>query len=275
MSLDSRGFTIIEGFRQPAPMEPARHSPMNLNLESCQTSTDTVRHVPAHKVQGDLALALIAAEERVGALLEDRSWLGRELQHCVLKSLNAISLGLRAGRRIKSTVSAGNAGPEDFLIRQIDQVARDLRRLILRLESGTVHRFSLASELRRLVATYRPLSPLAVSLDIRRSALECLTQEEAHELLTVAREALSNCVRHAEATAATITLRCRRTGIALTVCDDGKGFSLSDRPSVGYGLARMAARMEKLGWQLSIRSQIGRGTRIMAEYVPGPVLSAV
>jgi signal transduction histidine kinase len=91
----------------------------------------------------------------------------------------------------------------------------------------------------------------------------------------VAREALSNCVRHAEASNATITLYSRRTRIGLTIGDDGKGFSPADRRSTGYGLTNMAACLEMLGWQLSIRSQIGRGTVITAEYVSEPILSAV
>jgi signal transduction histidine kinase len=272
MSLDYRGFTIIEGLR-PSPMAPTRHFPNK--QESCRTSTDSARQSPNQKVQGDLALALIAAEERVGALLEDRSWLGRELQRRVLGSLNAISLSLHADRHRKTKSVAGNTGSADLVTKQIDQAARDLRRLILRLESGTMHRFSLAAELRRLVATYKSVSPLAVTLDIRQSALECLTQEESHELLTIAREALSNCVRHAEASRATITLCSRQTGIALTIGDDGKGFSVPDRSSTGFGLTNMAERLEKLGWQLSIRSQIGRGTLVSAEYVSGPILSAV
>ncbi len=272
MSQDCRGFTIIEGFRH-SPMEPARHS--SSHRGPCQTSTDRPRRSRNQNVRGDLALALIAAEERVGALLEDRSWLGRELQRCVLRSLNAISLSLHEERRRKSRGVAGNARPGDLVTKQIVQTARDLRRLILRLESGTMHRFSLAVELRRLVATYKPVSPLAVTLDIRPGALECLTQEEAHVLLTVAREALSNCVRHAEASNATITLYSRRTRIGLTIGDDGKGFSPADRRSTGYGLTNMAACLEMLGWQLSIRSQIGRGTVITAEYVSEPILSAV
>lgn len=273
MAQDSCGFTIIEGFREPASTEPAR--PSTHNRESRQTSSDNAWPGQSQNVRGDLALALVAAEERLGALLEDRSRLGRELHQRILGSLNAVSLTLRANPTRGSKATEGTARAGDSVTKQIDRVVRDLRQLILRLESGALHRFSLTSELRRLVAAYTSISPLAVTLDIRPNALACLTQEEAHELLTVAREALSNCVRHAEASRATIALHSRRTRIAFTVCDDGKGFSPTDRQRTGYGLTDMASRVEKLGWQLSISSQIGRGTRITAEYAPGPVLSAV
>jgi two-component system, NarL family, sensor kinase len=273
MSQDSRGFMVIEGFRQLSPMEPSRHA--SNSRGSCQTATDTPRHGQNQTVRGELALALMAAEERVGALLEDRGWLGRELHNRVLSSLNALRLTLQVDPRKKTENVSGNARPGDFVIKQIDQVAHDLRRLIRQLESGTVRKFSLASELKLLVATYEPISSLTIKLDIQRRAVEVLTQEEERELFTIAREALSNCVRHAKASHVTIALRTRRARVAFTICDDGRGFSASDRQTAGYGLTDMAARTKKLGWRLHIRSQIGRGTLITAEYALQPVLSAV
>ncbi|WP_455389179.1 sensor histidine kinase, partial [Petrachloros mirabilis] len=225
--------------------------------------------------RGELALALIMAEERASALLLDRSRLGRQLHNDVLRSLSAVSLSYRNNRRVKSDAASRTVGHGDLLIAQIDRAALNLRQIIQQIESSRVTRFSLVSELRRLVDTYRSISSMTIRLHIRQSAVEFLTQEEEHELLVVAREALSNCVRHAEASRATIALRTRRTKVALTISDDGKGFASSDRRTSGYGLANITERVEKLGWQLHIQSEIGRGTLIRVEYLLEPILSAV
>ena len=273
MSKDSRGFTVIEGFRQPTSIKLDFHPAGNLEPDGFPI--DCRHHGPSQNVHGELALALIMAEERASALLLDRSQLGRQLHNDVLRSLAAVSRSYHNNRRVKSNVASRTVGDEDLVIEQIDRAALNLRRIIQQIESSRVTRFSLVSELRRLVHTYRPTSSMTIRLDVRQSAVEFLTQEEEHELLIVAREALSNCVRHAEASRATIALRTNRTKVALTISDDGKGFASPGRRTSGYGLANMTERMGKLGWQLHIQSEIGRGTIIRAEYLLEPILSAV
>lgn len=273
MSKDRRGFKVIEGFRESSSSQSAFHHSDNWEVDP--PPVDCPHHGPSQNIRGELVLALIMAEERASALLQDRSRLGRQLHNDVLRSLTAISLSCHKARRVESNGACKTVGHGDLPIEQIDRVALNLRRIIQQIESSRVTRFNLVSELRQLVGTYKSTSSTTIRLDIRQSAVEFLTQEEEHELLIVAREALSNCVRHADASRATISLRTCRTKVALTISDDGRGFASSDRRAVGYGLANMAERMGKLGWQLHIQSEVGRGTIIRAEYLLERILSAV
>lgn len=270
MPKNGGGFTVIEGFRQDGPRTSSHRFPTH--WKTGQVPRGYSRNKTFRNVRGDLAIALAVAEERVCALLRDRIVVGRELHNTVLQSLNTLRLAFRPKRPCRSSTIPSTARR----CRQaLEQAAQKLRRLILELESGAVKNFNLDSELRRLVSTYRTISPLPISLDVRARALEFLTQEEELGLLTVAREALSNCVRHADASQAAVSLRTHRTRVALTIRDNGKGFSRSGPRSSGYGLANIAACVEKLGWTLDIKSRTGRGTIIKVEYVPGPILSAV
>ena len=47
----------------------------------------------------------------------------------------------------------------------------------------------------------------------------------------------------------------------LEICDNGKGFSL-DRPYAGFGLIGMKERVQCLGGNFSLDSEIDRGTKI-------------
>jgi signal transduction histidine kinase len=147
--------------------------------------------------------------------------------------------------------------------------------MIRELESGTVQEFDLSSELNTLRTTYEQTGRLRVKLDLQRTALEVLTNEEEREILNIAREALSNCARHAHASCATVSVRMRETRIRVTIQDDGVGFSTAVDHPCGYGLANMEARAKKLGGTLRVQSKTGGGTQVTAEFSLEPVLTPV
>lgn len=222
---------------------------------------------------GDLTLALRASEQRLSALLEDRGRIGRDLHDCVLQSLYAIGLSLERSRRLTSNVSRARRSSGNQAVDQLNTLIQDIRRMIHGLEYGGVEEFDLASELRVLVDTYSQVGKLQIVLELQPAALEVLTGEEEREILNIVREALSNCVRHARAGRATITLQARGSRVRLAIGDDGVGFDSNKSQFAGYGLANMAVRAKKLGGQLMIRSQIGQGTHIVAEFSLEPILA--
>jgi signal transduction histidine kinase len=75
-------------------------------------------------------------------------------------------------------------------------------------------------------------------------------------------EALQNATKYAEASGLTIRLQHRDGLLAFEVIDDGRGF---DAASVrrGAGMQNMADRLAALGGELDVRSQPGRGTRVL------------
>ena len=88
----------------------------------------------------------------------------------------------------------------------------------------------------------------------------------------IVQESLNNIVKHAQATACSITAH--RTGrtIELAIADNGRGFSLQEpaanaraappHPNGGFGLFGMAERVRLLGGQWLIQSAAGAGTTI-------------
>jgi signal transduction histidine kinase len=83
----------------------------------------------------------------------------------------------------------------------------------------------------------------------------------------VAREAVNNAIKHAEAS--TITIRLERTadGARLTVADDGKGFDVeAGSPEGHFGLTMMKERAQVSGGEFTIRSKAGEGTTVIADF---------
>lgn len=87
-------------------------------------------------------------------------------------------------------------------------------------------------------------------------------------LFTAVRELLVNVIKHAKAKKVKVTLRKMNSNISIHVADDGVGFNASKMKfymdeNKGFGLFSIRERLHHLGGQMEIRSQQGRGTRII------------
>jgi two-component system sensor histidine kinase UhpB len=83
----------------------------------------------------------------------------------------------------------------------------------------------------------------------------------------VAQEALNNITRHAHARHVHVKLKREEDSVTLEVLDDGVGFDASAVQagrSQGLGLLGMRERLSLVGGELSIESQPGKGTRLLA-----------
>jgi two-component system sensor histidine kinase UhpB len=83
----------------------------------------------------------------------------------------------------------------------------------------------------------------------------------------VAQESLTNVLRHAEASTATVSLEADAGGVRLSVADDGKGMPV-DLPAGTAGLSGMRERALLVGGRLAIEPNPGGGTRITLRVPP-------
>jgi signal transduction histidine kinase len=84
-------------------------------------------------------------------------------------------------------------------------------------------------------------------------------------LIHIAREAMSNSVRHGHAQTTTLSLHPNADSVRFAVEDDGKGFNPETAEAKGFGLRNMAKRAEDLGAKFTISTQEGLGTRIVLD----------
>jgi signal transduction histidine kinase len=91
----------------------------------------------------------------------------------------------------------------------------------------------------------------------------CLPKEVALCVYRVAQEALRNIARHAQVTAAQVSLTGTTGELVLSVQDEGLGFdSAAARSRPALGLSSMEERVRLIEADLSVRSAPGRGTTI-------------
>ncbi|MCC6141567.1 MAG: sensor histidine kinase [Nitrospira sp.] len=242
-------------------------------LQAANRTHTTIRQVP--RSSSDLIVSLRATEERLSALLEDRGRVSRDLHDSVLQSLYAIGLGLETSRRTGVSPQPGADPAYAHAVDQLNHLIHEVRGLIKGLADGSIQGVNLNEELRNLAGSYERIGGVTVSLGLQPSSLDVLTSEEEQEVLNIVREALSNCVRHAEATHIDVTVRTHKGKIRVSIRDNGKGFLVTDSGPKGYGLMNMEARAKKLGGRLRLQSRPGRGMRITAEFTLEPILTSV
>ncbi len=95
-----------------------------------------------------------------------------------------------------------------------------------------------------------------------------LPDEQATALLQIAKEALANAHKHAEASRLEVCLRYNQSGVTIAVADDGKGFDPEAlRGEHHRGLPNLKARAAEAAGSLTVRSAPGSGTTVTA-FIP-------
>jgi signal transduction histidine kinase len=85
-------------------------------------------------------------------------------------------------------------------------------------------------------------------------------------LFRVAQEALNNIVKHSQAKSAQVEIGANTNRVSLRIRDDGKGFdSHLVNSDTGIGLTGMRERIRLVGGSLLVRSELTRGTEILAQ----------
>lgn len=231
-----------------------------------------------HLLEAERELA--AAQERARARTEmlnqvidaqeaERARVARDLHDQIGQSLTSVLLGLRL---VEDSLARPDPDVRDCRERTAEVRAlvadalRQARTLAFELRPTVLDDLGLVAALRRLVeevgAAGAPVVEFAAhGLDEgRRIAPELETV-----VYRVVQEALTNVVRHAAASAASVVVAREGDRVRAVVDDDGQGFLLeaTDRPSLG--LAGMTERAALVGGSLAIDTGEGRGTTVRLE----------
>ena len=207
--------------------------------------------------------ALRKSEQRLRQSLEERVQLGRDLHDGLIQSIYAIGLGLGECRRLIQESPGEAEARLGKAINDLNSVIRDVRSFIVGLEPEALKGQELKGALQSLVTTMSETHAAQFSFDIDSRAADRLTARQATQLLQIAREAMSNSLRHARATSTSVALSLRNGCVQLEVQDDGGGFDLAARRDSGHGLRNITARARELGASSEVVSAPGKGTRVL------------
>lgn len=205
---------------------------------------------------------LLESQERLLALVNERERLMQDLHDGCIQSIYAVGLTLEDCRRLIREDPQQAARSVADAEASLNLVIQELRSFISGM--GPAIGIDLASELERIGHATGAHVPL-FKIEIDRAVAGALAPECAVQLLQIAREGISNIVRHAQARSGRISLRRRAGKVQLEIVDDGVGFDTHAAKGTGLGLHHIAARVQKLAGRLRLTSTPSKGSRILVE----------
>ncbi len=225
---------------------------------------DEVGQLEAHFNQMAQQLAASIQERQTlaeqNARLAERARISRELHDAVsqdLFSLRMLAFGFHEALPADSQLHPQIDTFEETTTRMI----REMRALLLELRPAQLEHLGLADALNDLAVAYSSRLGIKVTATVTPVALSVPAE---HALLRIAQEALSNAVRHAQATEVTLALEELEQRITLSVTDNGRGFLFQEahRPH-GLGLRSMQERIQELHGSFTLRTNPGQGTQVV------------
>jgi signal transduction histidine kinase len=217
-----------------------------------------------------LVAATVSAQEA------ERRRVAGDLHDGVTQAIASLTFHLSAADVAMSDRDFDDAAAQLRAARELADLAfAEARSAISGLHSPVLDDLGLAAG---LVSMARAVPSLTVEVDADDVELP---EHVATALFRIAQEAVQNVVKHADAAKAIVRLERHGRTVVLSVTDDGRGFEapgqLSGLPrgravAQRYGLAGMFERVQLLGGQLSVTSELQRGTRVEV-VVPGAAVS--
>jgi signal transduction histidine kinase len=207
--------------------------------------------VASFAAQAGIALELAAsrAEAERLSLYEDRDRIARDLHDLVIQRLYATGMSLEGTMPMITRPEV--ASRITHAVDAMDETIKEIRSTIFALQArDTPARLDLRGEILALVDDMTDMLGFAPSLRLGADLGAGISPEVAEQALAALREALSNAVRHANASRVDVTVDAGSDGmLTVQVTDDGAGIPEGGRRS---GLRNLAARAEKLGGELTL-----------------------
>jgi signal transduction histidine kinase len=212
----------------------------------------------------ELSQQLVATQE------EERKNLSRELHDHVGQVLTALRMELGRIERMRPGRDAGIGPAVTECRRLVDSMVRTVRDLALGLRPSMLDDFGLQPALEWHVRDFARRYGVSVDLNLDGD-FNALPDAYRTCVYRAVQEALTNCIRHAQARAIVVTVSGRADQLDVSITDDGVGLD-AQRRSDGLGLRGIEERVRKLDGVMTIHSKPGQGTTLAIRLpLPAPV----
>jgi signal transduction histidine kinase len=208
---------------------------------------------------------LLQSRQRL-ATLEERYRLARDL-HDSVKQLIFVAV-LQVGAA-KIQLGAREGATQQRLSEAegiLKQVQEELATLIHELRPVLLEEKGFNAALRVLTTQWSRQTGIVTSVQIEGENQQALPPLAEEALFRITQEALSNVIRHSQATCVQISLVYQPDKVVLSLSDNGQGFDTTLNQEQGVGLTYMHERLAAIGGEMRLESTPKVGTSILISY---------
>ncbi len=208
------------------------------------------------------AVALALAESRdlqiSDARLDDHERIAFDMHDHVIGELFAVGMGLQG--LATATRDRAQSTRMTRYVDSLDHVISTIRTAVFRLQPRRHDPDGLQSRVLAVADAHAEQLGYPPQLHFTGPLDHVVDDSLAADVLAVTREALSNCARHAHATAVTVCIGVARDLLTVEITDNGAGMGATTRSS---GLTNLRRRAEDHGGAFAVSEASGGGTRLI------------
>jgi len=224
----------------------------------------------------------IQAEKKIRALTQEqikvqeneRNRIAKYLHDHVAQDLSSLKIGLETLFDEPQKLTPDKKKKVSEISRILQESIQSVRDLSYNLRPAGMDQLGLVRTVYQLCEDFSEKNDINVdyySAGVKDLKLDFDTAINLYRLI---QEGLNNINKHAAAKNAIVRLVASSPKIILRIEDDGRGFDVDKRLSEALkekrmGLSNMEERVSLLAGRMDIKSQLGRGTRILIE-IPWP-----
>lgn len=234
----------------------------------CHLSHDQQKLVDTlvEQITATLALDRHQEHQQQMIVMEERATIARELHDSIAQSLSCMKMQVSCLQMQSSQLPEESRDLMTQIRNELNTSWAQLRELL------TTFRLQLAESGLRpaLEASCREYSMrfgFEVLLDYQLPP-RFVPSNQAIHLLQIAREALSNALKHARATQVTVTVTLHDNQVRLSVMDNGLGIPEKAERTNHYGLIIMRDRAQSLRGDCQVKRRDSGGTEVIVTFIP-------
>ncbi|MBE7385130.1 MAG: GAF domain-containing protein [Leptolyngbya sp. SIO1E4] len=210
--------------------------------------------------QATLAIQLmrLADEAKHAAIFEERNRLAGEIHDTLAQAFTGISLQLGVAKSIAPQDPTETQRILERALQLAHAGLTEARRAVWAIYPSAAKYTDLCQMLRDVTHQLAVNVPIELRVEGEPYDVPALL---GLNLTRIAQEAITNALKHAQASIVQVVLVYEPQDISLHISDDGCGF-LPQQDAGGFGLMSLSQRSERIGGELQIHSQPGQGTEI-------------
>ncbi len=208
-----------------------------------------------------LSKALEKSEEK------ERRLIARDLHDHIGQMLAYVKLRIENGIAITDHTTTNNLCHE--ILDLVTDCMQELRKVSRRVVAGFVKDEPLVETIRSLAESFEYIAKVKVKVDIV-NVKESMNPEAKSNIYRIIQEAITNILKHAEATEVSIRLHSNSGFFNLSICDNGKGADI-DSHMIKKGFVTMRHRVQSMQGEISFESEPGQFFKITIK-LPEPRL---
>ncbi len=207
--------------------------------------------------------ALRKSESELQNALDERNQLGRDLHDGIIQSLYGTGMTLATIQARLPGDDAINRASLDQSRASLNEAILDLRNFITGLEPEAIKQPTFTAAITGLINSTETELKVKTKCSIDENLARQLSITQRAHLLQITREALSNALRHGEATEVSAELQVNGSYVEYHFRDNGRGFTTTNNSAhEGHGLENLSNRARDLGATFSVQSTPGMGTHL-------------